>query len=81
MDHVANSDGTIFRDTFRAIREVAETLVPHAIKFEHGCYGVGHLCNLKFCMDTGLFKVPIFIPFLMGILGGVSAPIWRIWSS
>lgn len=74
-DYVANSDGNIFRNTFRDIREAAETLAPHAIKFEHECYDVGHLYNLKFCMDQGLFKAPIFIQFVMGILGGIGADI------
>ena len=55
-DYVANSDGNIFRNTFRDIKEAANTLAPHDIKFEHECYDVGHLYNLKFCMDIGLFK-------------------------
>ncbi len=70
-DYVENSDGYIFRNTFRDIRTVAESLSPHDIKFEHECYDVGHLYNLKFCMDTGLFKAPIFIQFIFGILGGI----------
>ncbi|MFA3918864.1 BKACE family enzyme [Ruegeria hyattellae] len=70
-DYVANSDQNIFRNTFRDIREAAETLAPHDIKFEHECYDVSHLYNLKFCMDIGLFKAPIFIQFIFGILGGI----------
>ena len=72
-DYVANSDGNIFRNTFRDIKEAAETLAPHDIKFEHECYDVGHLYNLKFCTEIGLFKAPIFIQFVMGILGGIGA--------
>lgn len=74
-DYVANSDGNIFRNTFRDIREAADTLAPHDIKFEHECYDVGHLYNLKFCMDAGLFRAPVFIQFVMGILGGIGADI------
>jgi len=70
-DYVANSDGNIFRNTFKDIREAAETLAPHDIKFEHECYDVGHLYNLKFCMGIGLFKAPVFIQFIFGILGGI----------
>ncbi|WP_376873670.1 3-keto-5-aminohexanoate cleavage protein [Albirhodobacter sp. R86504] len=70
-DYVEGSEGNIFRNTFRDIREAAETLAPHDIKFEHECYDVGHLYNLKFCMDIGLFKAPIFIQFIFGILGGI----------
>lgn len=73
--YVAGSDGNIFRNTFRDIREAAETLAPHDIKFEHECYDVGHLYNLRFCMDTGLFRAPVFIQFVMGILGGIGADI------
>ena len=65
-DYVAGSDGNIFRNTFRDIKEAAETLAPHNVKFEHECYDVGHLYNLKFCMDIGLFKAPVFIQFIFG---------------
>jgi uncharacterized protein (DUF849 family) len=74
-DYVANSDGNIFRNTFKDIKEAADTLAPHNIKFEHECYDVGHLYNLKFCVDIGLFKAPIFIQFVMGILGGIGADV------
>lgn len=70
-DYVEGSEGNIFRNTFKDIREAAETLAPHNIKFEHECYDVGHLYNLKFCMDIGLFKAPVFIQFIFGILGGI----------
>ncbi|WP_294930881.1 3-keto-5-aminohexanoate cleavage protein [uncultured Paracoccus sp.] len=74
-DYVANSDANIFRNTFADIENAANQLAPHDIKFEHECYDVGHLYNLKFCMDIGLFKAPIFIQFIFGILGGIGADI------
>jgi len=70
-DYIANSDTYIFRNTFADIKNAATQLAPHDIKFEHECYDVGHLYNLKFCMDIGLFKAPIFIQFIFGILGGI----------
>lgn len=70
-DYVANSDGYIFRNTFADIERAATQLSAHAIKFEHECYDVGHLYNLRFCMDIGLFKAPVFIQFIFGILGGI----------
>ena len=74
-DYVAKSDGNIFRNTFADIENAARQLAPHSIKFEHECYDVGHLYNLRFCMDTGLFKAPVFIQFIFGILGGIGADI------
>ncbi len=71
-EYVENSDTYIFRNTFRDIGTVAKALGgEHAVKFEHECYDVGHLYNLKFCMDTGMFKAPVFIQFIFGILGGI----------
>ncbi|MEO9574668.1 MAG: 3-keto-5-aminohexanoate cleavage protein [Lentilitoribacter sp.] len=70
-DYIEGSEANIFRNTFADIREAAETLAPHDIKFEHECYDVGHLYNLKFCMAQGMFKAPVFIQFIFGILGGI----------
>lgn len=74
-EYVENSDGNIFRNTFRDIKEASETLTPLGIKFEHECYDVSHLYNLKYCMDAGLFKAPVFIQFVFGILGGIGAEV------
>ncbi|WP_424931840.1 3-keto-5-aminohexanoate cleavage protein [Amaricoccus macauensis] len=74
-DYIENSDTYIFRNTFADIENAANQLAPHDIKFEHECYDVGHLYNLKFCMDIGLFKAPIFIQFIFGILGGIGPEI------
>lgn len=71
--YVEGSEGNIFRNTFRDIREAAETLAPHRIKFEHEIYDVGHLYNLKHMMDQGQFQAPVFLQFVLGILGGIGA--------
>ncbi|WP_323019063.1 3-keto-5-aminohexanoate cleavage protein [Pararhodobacter sp.] len=73
--YVAGSEGNIFRNTFKDIKEAAETLAPHGVKFEHEIYDVGHLYNLKFMMDQGHFKAPIFLQFVLGILGGIGADV------
>lgn len=65
-----SSDSYIFRNTFRDIALVARELGEgEGVKFEHECYDVGHLYNLKFCIDTGMFKPPVLIQFVLGILG------------
>lgn len=73
--YVTNSEGNIFRNTFKDIQEAAETLAPHRIKFEHEIYDVGHLYNLKFMMDQGQFQAPVFLQFVLGILGGIGADV------
>lgn len=74
-DYVANSDTYIFRNTFADLENAASQLAPHNVKFEHKCYDVGHLYNLRFCMDIGLYKAPVFIQFIFGILGGIGPDI------
>jgi len=74
-EYIEGSEANIFRNTFADIKEAAERLTPHNIKFEHECYDVGHLYNLKYCMDIGLFKAPIFLQFVMGILGGIGSDV------
>lgn len=75
--YLRGSEGNIFRNTFTDIREISTILGgdTHRIKFEHECYDVGHLYNLKFCLDKGYFQGPIFLQFVMGILGGIGADV------
>ncbi|GLQ25791.1 3-keto-5-aminohexanoate cleavage protein [Sulfitobacter pacificus] len=75
-EYIRNSEGFIFRNSFADIAQVARQLGhEHQVKFEHECYDVGHLYNLKFCLDQGMFKAPLFIQFVMGILGGIGAEV------
>lgn len=73
--YVEGSEGNIFRNTFKDIKEAAQTLAPHGIKFEHEIYDVGHLYNLKSMLDQGLFQAPIFLQFVLGIQGGIGADV------
>ena len=74
-DYILGSEANIFRNTFADIRQAAETLGPLGTKFEHECYDVGHLYSLKQCMDAGLFKAPVFLQFVFGVLGGIGSDI------
>jgi uncharacterized protein (DUF849 family) len=68
------SADNIFRNTFCDIETIAETLGEgHGVKFEHECYDVGHLYNLAHCVERGMFKPPIFLQIIFGILGGIGA--------
>jgi uncharacterized protein (DUF849 family) len=70
--YLLQSDQNIFRNTFRDIERIAKLLgEEHGVKFEHECYDTGHLYNLAHCVDRGLFKPPIFLQLIYGILGGI----------
>lgn len=70
-DYVVNSDDYIFRNTFRDIGYILETLADAGTRFEHECYDVGHLYNLAHFLDRGLVKPGFFVQMIFGILGGI----------
>ncbi len=69
--YVVNSDDYIFRNTFRDIATILETLGDAGTRFEHECYDVSHLYNLAHFVDRGLVRPPFFIQMIFGILGGI----------
>lgn len=69
--YVVNSDDYIFRNTFRDITYILETLSGAGTRFEHECYDVGHLYNLAHFLDRGLIAPPFFLQMIFGILGGI----------
>ncbi|MGF6773547.1 uncharacterized protein (DUF849 family) [Paraburkholderia sp. GAS199] len=72
-DYIEGMEDTIFRNTFKDIRNILLELGEHGTRFEFECYDVGHLYNLAHFVDQGLIKPPFFIQSVFGILGGLGA--------
>lgn len=73
-DFIEGTRNNIFRNTFADIEQVLQRLGEgHGTRFEFECYEVGHLYNLKHFVDRGLVKRPIFLQFVLGVLGGIGA--------
>ena len=71
-DYIEGTRRSIFRNTFGDIEDVFERLGrAHGTRFEFECYDVGHLYNLKHFVDRGLVQGPIFLQFVLGVLGGI----------
>lgn len=70
-DYIVNSDDFIFRNTFRDIATILQTMGEGGTRFEHECYDVGHLYNLAHFVDAGAVEPPFFIQMIFGILGGI----------
>jgi len=70
-DYIVNSDDYIFRNTFRDIAYILETMSDAGTRFEHECYDVGHLYNLAHFLDRGLIRPGFFVQMIFGILGGI----------
>ncbi|HMP57525.1 MAG TPA: 3-keto-5-aminohexanoate cleavage protein [Novosphingobium sp.] len=69
--YVEGSDEFIFKNTFRDIAYILESLGDAGTRFEHECYDLGHLYNLAHFLDRGLIKPGFFLQMIFGILGGV----------
>lgn len=66
----------VFENTFGSIEEILERMGKgHGARFEFECYELGHLYNLAYIVDQGLYDGPVFVQFVLGVLGGTAAEI------
>ncbi|HNP65058.1 MAG TPA: 3-keto-5-aminohexanoate cleavage protein [Woeseiaceae bacterium] len=64
----------VFRNTFADIEKIfAQLGEGHGTRFEFECYDVGHIQTLAFYLREGLVKKPVFVQFVMGVLGGIDS--------
>lgn len=69
---IEGTRSSIFRNSFADIEQVLERLGKgHGTCFEFECYDVGHLYSLKHFVERGLVQGPIFLQFVLGVLGGI----------
>ncbi len=64
----------IFKNTFKDIEGILDSLGEQdGVRFELEVYDVGHLQTLAYYLKKGLIKRPVFLQFVMGVLGGIDA--------
>ncbi|HIP78409.1 MAG TPA: 3-keto-5-aminohexanoate cleavage protein [Kiloniellaceae bacterium] len=64
----------VFKNTFADIEAILERLGAGAgTRFEFECYDTGHLQTLAFYLNKGTIKPPVFVQFVLGVLGGIDA--------
>jgi len=63
----------VFRNTYKDIQYVLETLNATGTRYEFECYDTAHLHNLHYFYREGLVRAPLFIQTVFGILGGIGA--------
>ena len=62
----------IFKNTFQDIETILHDLGDGCgTRFEFECYDVGHLYTLAHYLDRGRVTPPLFVQFVLGILGGI----------
>lgn len=64
-----------FTNTFKALKYFCETMNKHMTKPELEIYDVGMINNTAHLIQRGLLKKPVYLQFVMGILGGIPASV------
>jgi uncharacterized protein (DUF849 family) len=72
-EYLNMTEDFIFPNTFKTLREFNQYLSKESTKPEFEIYDVGMINNLAFLIGKGHVKEPVYLQFVMGILGGIQA--------
>jgi uncharacterized protein (DUF849 family) len=72
-DYLAMTEDFIFPNTFKTLRQFNEFFREQQTKPEFEIYDAGMLHNLAFLIERGWVQTPVYLQFVLGILGGMQA--------
>ena len=67
------TEDIVMGNTFKTLREFSEYFRDNDTKPEIEVYDVGMINNVAFMIEAGHLKKPVYLQFVMGILGGIPA--------
>lgn len=73
--YLEQTEDFIFPNTFRTMREFCGIFREHGTRPELEIYDVGMVNNLAHLLERGVLERPLYLQFVMGILGGIPATI------
>ena len=71
--YLQSTDDFIFPNTFKTMQEFLEIFDNTGTKPEFEIYDTGMINNLAYLIKKGIAKKPVYLQFVMGILGGIPA--------
>ena len=69
--YLEGTEDFIFPNTFKMLREFGQIFTENETKPELEIYDVGMISNVAFMIQRGYFKKPVYLQWVLGILGGV----------
>lgn len=72
---VKNTYQVPFSNTFQGIEDYITVMNDHGTKPEFEVYEVGMLSNIAYFIKRGMLKGPIYIQFVLGVMGGLPATV------
>lgn len=76
--YLAMTEDLIFPNTFKTMREFCGFFKEADTKPEIEIYDVGMINNLAFMIQQGHIQKPVYLQFVMGILGGIPATVENV---
>lgn len=73
IPYLESTEDLIFSNTFKGIKTYVETMYANGTIPEFEVYDIGMINNLAYFKEVGLLTKPIYLQFVMGILGGIPA--------
>ena len=70
--YLAMTEDFIFPNTFKSMKEFARIFNENGTKPEFEVYDSGMINNVAFMIENGYIKKPVYIQFVMGVLGGIT---------
>ncbi|MFH1059850.1 MAG: 3-keto-5-aminohexanoate cleavage protein [Pseudomonadota bacterium] len=74
-EYLQGTEDFIFPNTFYTMRKFTAAMAEQGTKPEFEVYDVGMINNLALLIREGHVKTPVYLQFVMGILGGIPATI------
>ncbi|MDI6915811.1 MAG: 3-keto-5-aminohexanoate cleavage protein [Desulfitobacteriaceae bacterium] len=71
--YLLQTEDLIFANTYKAIQFFGNKMKEFGTQPELEVYDVGHINNIRFFVEKGVLKKPVYIQFVLGILGGIPA--------
>lgn len=75
VKHLEATKDLVFKNTFSDIEWILNNIGASGTRFEFECYDVSHLYTLKYFLDQGLVKPPLFIQTIFGLRGAIGSHI------
>ncbi|MEW6275107.1 MAG: 3-keto-5-aminohexanoate cleavage protein [Bacillota bacterium] len=72
-EYLSMTEDHIFPNTFKTLREFCLVFSENGTKPELEIYDLGMINNLAFMIERGYLKKPVYMQFVLGILGGAPA--------
>ncbi len=71
-EYLGFTEDYVFKNTFKTLREFCAYFREHGTKPELEVYDAGMINNIAFLIQEGLLSNPVYLQFVMGVLGGIT---------